>query len=292
MKNIPVLLLEAFKKPGRSTCFLVKIVERTTGVATGFSSLDCVVPFNDGIHDLVYDPDQELRPQNIESTNDMEVDNTELVGWFDEAIEKKVVSGMYDSAEITIYRVSYLRLELGAEVVAFGLVGEVDYSEGRGGKRSIEYRSLTQLLKQKKNDQFSLTCRLPFGSDECGMPFEWFAATVDEVADNFLRFKVTGVTQADDYFNFGMVMFDDGPNATFDMEVESWTADGWVTLSYVTPYGITDGTAIRIRRDCGKRDVDCKAYGNIINMQAENLTPVENQALMVPGAYIKSQNAL
>jgi uncharacterized phage protein (TIGR02218 family) len=292
MKQIPFQLLNTLQKPGRSTCFLVKVVERNTGIAWGFASLDARVPFNDGIHDLVYDPSQELRPQNIQNTADMEVDNTELAGWFTDAIEQRILAGNFNSAEVTIYRVAYLNLSYGAEVIAYGQIGKVEYSASSNGKRKLEYRSLTQLLKQKLNDVYSLTCRNAFGDDKCGMPFVWHSGTIDDVEDNLLRFKINGVAAADGFFDLGMVIFDDGANATFDMEVESWTADGWVTLSFVTPYEITNGTAVRIRQDCDKRAATCKAYGNIVNMNAEHLTPVQDQALMVPGAYVKSQNAL
>lgn len=291
MKNIPITLLSSFQKPGRSTCFLVKIVE-TNGTVTGYTTLDAIVRVNDGVHDVVYDPDQELRPQNIENMSDMEVDNTELVGWFQDAVEKKVLSGMFNSAEITIYRASYLNLNYGLEVVAYGRVGRVEYSASSAGKRKIEYRSMTQQMKQKVNDQFSLTCIVPFGSEDCGMPLVWHAGTVDDVEDNFLRFKIAGVAAANGFFDLGMVIFDTGDNATYDMEVESWTSDGWVTLSFVTPFEILNGVSVRIRQDCNKTADACKAYGNIVNMRAEHLTPVQDQALMVPGAYIKSQNAL
>lgn len=291
MKNIPIQLLQALAKPGRSTCYLVKIVERG-GEASGFASVDFRVPFNDGVHDLVYDPDQELRPQNIQNTFDMEVDNTELAGWFKESIEQKVLAGKFDSGEITIYRVSYLKLEYGAEVVAYGHVGKIDYGASRDGKRKVEFRGLTQILNQKKNDVYSLTCRLEFGSEECGMPLRWESATVTEVEDGHMRFKVDGISRPSGYFELGLVTFDGGQNETFSMEIESWSSDGWVTLSFVTPYEITPSTAVRLRRDCDKSAAACKGYGNIINMQAEHLTPVQDQALMVPGAYIKSNNAL
>jgi uncharacterized phage protein (TIGR02218 family) len=290
--TIPILLLNSFKKSGRDTCFLVKIVERDTGEAHGFGTADANVRFNDGEHDLLYVPDQELRPQNILNTSDFEVDNTELVGWFNEAIEQRVLAGRFNSAEITMYRVNYLNTALGAEVVAYGYVGRVDYSASSNGKRKIEYRSLTELLHSKQNDVWSLTCIVPFGGDDCGMPFEWNAGTIADVEDNFLRFQIAGVVAADGFFDLGVVIFDTGDNATYDMEVESWTADGWVTLSFVTPYPIANGINVRIRRDCNKTEQACKDYGNIVNMRAEHLTPLQDQALMVPGAYIKSQNAL
>lgn len=291
MKQIPIQLLNSLKRPGRSTCFLVKVVDNENNVH-GFTTLDAVVNFNDGIHQVAYAPNQEMRPQNIQSSSDMDVDNTELLGWFGPTVEQLVLAGKFSMAEITIYRVSYLRLSYGAEVVAFGTVGEIEYSTNAQGKRKVEYRSLTQQLKQTVNEQYSLTCRVPFGGEECGMPLVWEDATIIDIEDNFLRFRVSGISRPDNYFTLGVVKFTSGNNDGAELEIESWTTDGWITLSFVTPYPIPNGGSVRIRQDCDKTEFACKAYGNIVNMRAEHLTPVQDQSLMVPGAYIKSQNAL
>lgn len=291
MKDIPVLLLATFKKAGRSTAYLVKVVDKD-GVAHGFTTLDAIVPFNDGYHAISYQPDEEMRPQNIMSSSDIETDNTELMGWFGPGMEELVVAGKFSFAEVTIYRISYLRLSYGAEVLAFGTVGEIEYSTNAQGKRKIEFRSLAEQLKQKVNDLYSLTCRVPFGGPDCGMPLVWESATVAEVEDNFLRFRVTGLAQPDGWFDLGVARFTSDDNTGAELEVESWTADGWITLSFVTPYAIPVGATLDVRRDCDKTEAACIGYGNIVNMRAEHLTPVEDQSLMVPGAYIKSEQAL
>lgn len=289
--EIPVQLLSSLKRPGRSTCFLVKVVDNDQ-VAYGFTTTDTIVNFDDGYHSVGYKPNQEMRPMNIQSSSDMDVDNTELEGWFGPEIEQLVLAGKFSRAEITIYRVSYLRLSYGAEVVAFGTIGEIEFSTNAQGKRKIEYRGFAQLLKQHVNDLYSLTCRVPFGGPECGMPLVWENATVTTVEDNYLRFQVSGIARPDDYFTLGVVEFTSGDNNTAQLEIESWTSDGWITLSFPTPYTIPVGATLRIRQDCDKTETACKAYGNIINMRAEHLTPTQDQSLMVPGAYIKSQNAL
>lgn len=292
-KNIPTLLLDQYGKPGTSTCFLVKIVTKENGVF-GFTTADFIINFNDGFGSIPYVPDEELRPQNIQSSADMTVDNTKLIGWFSDEIEQKVLSGAFDSGEISIYRVSYLRLAYGYEVVAFGRVGDIEFSTDAKEKRKIEFRSLTQQLIVNGNQFYSLTCRADFGDDKCGMPFEWHNGTIDLIPGEnpFLTFKITGVSQPADYFELGVVNYLSGDNEGADLEVESWAADGTVKLSYPSPYPAGDGDSIRIRRDCGKTETDCINYDNIVNMRAEHLTPTEDQSLMVPGAYIKSQNSL
>lgn len=295
-KSIQIELLDCLKKSGRSTCFGVKIVAKD-GTVKGFCSLDDKIRFNDGQHDVVYDPAQELFPQNMQNTVEVsEVDNTELHGIFDDEFEQLMLAGKFFQAEITIYRFTYLRLNLGAEVVQYGTLGKIDYQADSSGVRKLEWHGLDDPLKTRQNDVTSLTCRNEFGDDDCKMPFIWEAYTVAEVDDPNIRFRVVGPTHPDAlYFVLGVVLWTSGANNTADLEIEDWepTADGgWVKLSFVTPYQIAVNDHVNIRRDCDKTETTCKGYNNIINMDAEHLMPVQDAGLMIPGAYIKSNNAI
>lgn len=293
MKQIPVTLLSTFQKSGRSTCFCCKIVSQDGTIVRGFTNLDDVVRFNDGIHSVEYDPTQPLVPQNIQSTSDLDPDNTELHGWFNDELKAMLMNGSLQSGEITVYRVAYLKLSAGAEVVAYGTIGKVEYMAEANGSRKIEFRGLDDLIENASCDLTSVTCRNDFGDEICRMPFVWEAGTVDEVADPLFQFKVAGITRPDDWFSLGVVLFDNGENATVTVEIETWTDDGWVTLSFAPPNNILPGTAVKLRRDCDKTFFTCRnAYNNVRNMNAEHLMPVSDTSLMVPGAYIKSNNAL
>lgn len=291
MKQIPIQLLDTFQKKGRSTTFLVRIVDDENTVH-GFTNLDARISFDDGLGEVIYLPTQELYPQNIQNTSDMEVDNTELHGWFDKSMEQLVLAGKFANAEITVYRIAYLAKQYGHEVVAFGTIGQIDYSADRSGKRKVEWRGFSDYLKDKRNDQYSLTCRNIFGDERCGMPFVWESTIISSVNDARSRFTVEGLSRPDHYYTFGLVEFLEGPNEGATLEIEEWSSDGRIVLSFVTPYPITERLSVRIRRDCDKLHATCVAYGNIVNMNAEHLTPTQDQSLMVPGAYIKSQNAL
>lgn len=292
MKNIPLQLLERMQRPTGSWAFLAKVVSRKDGSVYGFTTLDADIEFNDGIHTVVYDCSNELRPQNIQQDLTYEADSTDLLGWFNDELEKLVLAGRFDRAELTIYRVSYLHLEAGYEVMAYGTVGEIDFSPNAKSKRKVEYVSLKGQLEQTINDMYSLTCRTEFGSEECKMPFVWENGTVAGVGSSpYLSFQIVGPSRPAGYFDFGVIDVLTGDNTGATLEVESWAADGRVKLSFLAPYPFKNGDTLRIRRDCGKTAADCKAYGNIVNMRAEHLTPVEDAGVMVPGAYIKSVNA-
>lgn len=292
--GIPIQLVDALAKPGKSTCFLIKVKSKLTDAVYGFTTLDATRRFNDGVDNILYRAFNVLNPQNIQSSwNIKDVDNTELHGWFDDVVGQAVTAGLLGGAEITIYRVAYNHLSYGAEVVGFGTVGKAEFSASKQGSRKIQFRGLGDALLTKVNPVYSLTCRNEFGDKRCGKPFIWEPATVLEVYNNLMAFKVTGISRPADYYNFGVVKFIDGNNANVTMEVETWAADGTVKLSFLTPYPITPTTEVWFRKDCDKFDTTCiDTYSNIVNFNGEHLTPVQDQSLMVPGAYIKSNNAL
>lgn len=291
MKTIPIQLEATYQKPGRSTTFCVKVVSKS-GNVYGFTNLDDVVRFDDGEHYVEYDPTQSLVPQNIQQTSNMDPDNTELHGWFNNTLKDLIAAGEFNSAEITIYRVAYLKLAAGAEVVAYGLVGTVEYSSAHSGNRKVEYRGLDELITVAQTTLYSLTCRNEFGDDLCRMPFVWEAGVVTAVDDARMVFTISGVARPDGWFVLGVVEFLDGENATATMEVETWEADGTIKLSFPIQQNINIGDNVRIRQDCDKTWTNCKAYNNVVNMNAEHLAPVQDTSLMVPGAYIKSNNAI
>lgn len=292
-KGIPLQLLNTLAQPVKSTCFLVKLKSRNPNYAGtfGFTTLDAALRFYDGEDLLTYLPTNVLQPQNIEhGWSIKDVDNTELHGWFDATMEQAITAGLLGDAEITIYRVSYTNLAAGAEVVGFGTVGRAEFSASKQGSRKVEFRGLSDMLVRKRNPVYSLTCRNDFGDHRCKMPLVWHPANIVEVVDSLTTFK-TDIVRPEGFFNFGVVLFQSGDNQFFEMEVEQWYADGTARLSFVTPYAMTAG-AIWLRQDCDKTDAMCfNVYNNMVNMNAEHLTPVQDQSLMVPGAYIKTVNA-
>lgn len=293
-KAISLQLLDVFGQPVKSTCFLIKMKSRNPNYSGvfGFTTADFVIRFNDGEGEITYLPTNVLQPQNIEqSWSIKDVDNTELHGWFDATMEQAITAGLLGDAEITIYRVAYNKLALGAEVVGFGTVGRAEFSASKQGSRKVEFRGLSDMLVRKRNPVYSLTCRNDFGDERCKKPFIWHAGGITDVIDPLTTIK-TDLVRPEGFFNFGVILFQSGDNQFFEMEVEQWYADGTARLSFVTPYAMTTG-AIWLRQDCDKTDSMCyNAYNNMVNFNGEHLTPVQDQSLMVPGAYIKSNNAL
>lgn len=293
MKTIPTALSSHLAGKATTTALIMKVVckGKYAGTVKGFSSTDHDLNYNDGQQEVTYLASEGFSQSKLQFSADYNVDNAEASGVVtDNAIGySDIIAGIFDFAEVTIYRVNYMDLSQGHEVVAFGTLGQTIFDEEQW---RCEFRSLMQQAKQPHSTLYSLTCRATFGDSKCKIPLAWVSSTVTDYSDDPYRlFQAATLSNPDDYWSPGVVEWLTGGNAGLAREVEQSWADGGVRLALPMPNPIGVGDTFRIRRDCKKTVDACKAYGNIINMRAEHLTPVADVSLSVPGAYIKSQGA-
>lgn len=293
MKQIPIALQDHYNSYATTWCYLMRIacIGKYSNVVKGFTSLDESLVYNDGQGDVLYKCDNGFMPAKFQQTADFSVDNTEVTGWVtdEEITMQDIMAGMFDFAEVTIYRVDYTDLSKGHDIVAFGTLGETQFTEDRW---RCEFRSLTQQARQPYGDVYSLTCRAQYGDDKCKMPFVWYEGTIDSIGeDAHLIFVATELTQAANYFAPGVVEFLSGNNAGMDMDVDSFYSGGIVQLSLQLPLPLKVGDKFRIRIDCDKEFPTCKSRNNQIQFRGEHLTPVADTGLSVPGAYVSRKDS-
>lgn len=305
MKSIPIALQSHLDEDATTLCQLTR-VETKDGTVYGFTDLDTDVVYDDGDGSVTYRADNGFTPSRQQASADMAVDNAELAGIVSDTgiTMQQIRAGLFDYARVRIYRVNYMDLTQGHEIIATGTAGETRFSDS--GFR-VEFRSLTQQLKQPLSPGYSLTCRarfgsMPIGTDDgsfeeahpCGKAFTWVTGTITSLGSNARRiFSDSALTQADGYFSPGVVEILDGPNAGAQMEVDDFTADAF-TLALQLPYTLTVGTAYRVRQDCNKVARDethgCKYHWGadwIYHFQGEPDIPVsDGGANMIPGAQI------
>lgn len=291
MKQIPIQLQTHYNSYATTWCYLMRIscVGRFAGTIRGCTSLDEDVVYDDGQGPLTYSASNAVAPAKFQQAADFSVDNTEITGWVtdDEISMTDIMAGIFDFAEVTIYRVNYMDLTQGHEVVAFGTLGQTKFTEDFW---RCEFRSLTQQSKQPYGEVYSLTCRNRYGDEKCQMPFEWISGTIDALGDDpTLVFQAGELVQADGYFAPGVVEILSGANAGADMDVDEFFAGGIVRLALQMPMPFQIGDQFRIRVDCDKEFDTCKAKGNVLEFRGEHLTPVADTGLSVPGAYVSRQ---
>lgn len=292
MKSIPIALQSHLDQDATTLCQLVR-VETKDGEVLGFTDLDADVIYDDGNGSVTYVAENGFTPSRHQASADMAVDNAELSGVVQSGgiTEAQIRAGLFDYAKVRIYRVNYMDLTQGHEIIATGTAGETHFSAN--GWRT-EFRSLTQQLKQPISNLYSLTCRVPFGSAKCGKSFTWVSGTVTSVGTNTrLTFTDSALTQADAYFDGGVVEWLTGNNAGAQMEVETHASD---TITHALPlaYAIQAGDTFRVRKDCSKvhddADNGCTFHWGTdwpLHFRGEPLIPVsDGGSNMAPGAQI------
>lgn len=305
MKTIPIALQAHLDQDATTLCQLTR-VETKDGTVYGFTDLDADVIYDDGDGSVTYRADNGFTPSRQQASADMAVDNSEIEGVvMDGGITMaQIRAGLFDYAKVRIYRVNYMDLSQGHEIIAVGTAGETRFSDT--GWRT-EFRSLTQQLKQPISPGYSLTCRARFGSKAigtddgsfeerhpCGKDFAWVPGTITGLGGNARRiFTDSALTQANGFFSPGVIEILDGPNAGAQMEVDDFTSDT-ITLALALPYALTVSTSYRVRQDCSKIHDDADHgciyhFGSewVNHFQGEPDVPVSDAgANMVPGAQI------
>jgi len=299
MKSIPIALRNHLALDATSWALLMKVVCKD-GTVLGFTTLDVDVTYDDGGGPLLYRADQGFMPERLEAAADLGVDNTDLQGWYsvDGVSKERIRAGLFDFADVWIYRVNYMDLFMGREIWAAGTLGESKYTSTGW---TTEFRSLSQQLKQPLCQLYSLTCRAQFGSKPIGTPgaaiterkpcnkdVVWASGTVTSIgAETDRIFTDAGRSEPDGFYQPGVIEWLTGANAGVQVEVFQYAAKTF-ELMLPLPYPIQPGDTFRPRQDCDKTFAMCKdRFNNALNNRSEHLTPVQDaDTIMVPGANI------
>lgn len=263
-KQIPAQLAAHYAGDALTVC-LISRFKLKDGRLFGLTDLDV---------DVVYDP-ADYDPGNtgddwgpivhkaenggfdlsrLEHAQDLSVDNAELrmLPGDDSLTPQELLAGVLDSAEVHIYRVNYADLTMGHECVAKGRLGNTRVSDNLG---FLEFRSLTDLLKQPEADLVTVQCGAIFGDASTGCPktYTWTSGTVTAVdpTDSRRVFADNGLAPADDFYTPGVVEWLTGDNAGRQDDIDQNTA-GTFALSLPTGFPIQIGDTFRVRQDCTK----------------------------------------
>lgn len=263
-KFIPIELQNHYDGDALTLCLLTRI-RCKDGTLFAYTNLDVNVWYDPAAYDPGNNGDDwgylEHRADNggfsmarLDAAANMSVDNSELKflpGTENSITAEQIVSGIFDSADVRIYRVNYADLSMGHECVAVGQLGNARVAENFA---FVEYRSLTDLLKQPEADMYTIPCRHIFGkSPECPKPYTWTNGTVTAVdpTDSQRIFGDAALTPEDDFYVPGVVEWLTGANAGAQDDIDQNTA-GTFALSLPAKFPISVGDEFRVRQDCSK----------------------------------------
>jgi uncharacterized phage protein (TIGR02218 family) len=292
MKSIPAALLTHKAQQTTTLCRLLKLTYKN-GTVRGFANLDEDVPYDDGDGVLIYRSAQGFTPSRFASSAGSGVDNADLVGLIADlaslgVTEHEVRNGILDYAAAVCYEINYEDLTAGRhEIIATGNAGQAAM---RGEQFAVEFRSLSQRFKQNTTKRTSLTCRVAYGSTQCGATLAWVSANVSAVdgTEPDRIFTCSSLAQATDYFVPGVVEVVNGENEGAQMEVVAFVSGGVITLARPLYWPMAVNDDIRIRIDCPKTPDGCRdsrrnRWPN--DFRGEHLIPIgREEELLTPGA--------
>lgn len=262
MKYIPIQLLDHYQQEALTTCRITRVLCKD-GTLLGFTDLDVDVPYDPAAFDpggtgddwgfLVHKASSGAVLQQLNTAANLSVDNTnfQILPGTDSLSVEQALNGFFDLAQVRVYRLNYLDTGMGHECVAVGQLGQTTISQNIA---IVEYRSLTDLLKQPESDLYSIVCAHKFGDAPfCPKPFDWTNGTVNAVdpADALRVFADSTLTPDDNFYVPGVVEWLTGDNAGRQMEVDQNTA-GTFALALPMNYAIQLGDTFRVRQDCSK----------------------------------------
>lgn len=307
-KYIPEALQAHYDGDALTVCLLTRI-KCKDGTLFGYTDLDVGVYYDPAAYDpggtgddwgpLEHTADTGgFSLARLESSADLSVDNSELKflpGTAGNITDEQILSGIFDLADVRIYRVNYMDLSQGHECVAVGQLGNARVAENFA---YVEYRSLTDLLKQPEADLFTITCPHVFGSAECPKAFTWTAGTVTAVDPEQSQriFGDSGLTPDNDFYVPGVVEWLTGANAGSQDDIDQNTA-GTFALSLPAKFPIQIGDTFRVRQDCSKLWDDAE-HGCLYHWGADrdkyfggfpDIPVADGGNAMVPGAQINAK---
>lgn len=293
-KVINSVLLAHEAQECTTLCYALKIVcvGRWEGHVFGFTTLNANFKYDDLTTDgeISYSADDGFAPDKLQASSDMSVDNTELHGWVSEvgATMQQIRAGIFDRCQVTIYRINYMDLTPGRhEILATGEGGETQYDEYDW---KLEFRSLTQQLKEPVAELYDVLCRNDFGDSFCAKPFVWNSGnTISHVGvDEPDRvFTATSLGVADGFYFPAVVRWLTGDNAGQESDVDSQVGNV-IALTLSLPYAVNISDTFDIRQDCDFTFAMCRdRHNNVLNNNSEHLTPIQDGgASLIPGAEL------
>lgn len=274
-----------------------------------FAMINESLTYDDGDDELTYVARTGAQMTAFMSSSDLGVDNAEMdslppVSAF--ALEgfttEQIQSGVLDKTPYVVYCLNYRDTSMGHFIWSGGTIGEVRI---KGTSLiNLEQRSLSNQLKQSIGDVDSTTCRAKrLGTQYIGtvgairgverFPCRYdvsveiipdIVVTAVDVADSDMTFTASALTQDDNYFAPGSVIFNTGANADIEREIESF-AGGVITLAFATPHPIAEDDEFDIQRECTKKHEghnSCQTFHGaewVNRIRAEPWIPVGDAAI-------------
>jgi uncharacterized phage protein (TIGR02218 family) len=283
MKTLSPAFQSHLSSGATTLCWCWRIV-RADALVQGFTDHDETVTF-DGTD---YEAATGFTASEVQSSLGLAVDNLAVMGALSSAAidEAALAAGLYDNAEIEIWRVNWTDADQRV-LMRKGNLGEV-----KRGKAAFEaeVRGLAHRLNQPVGRAFGFSCDADLGDARCTIdltdPAFRGTGTVAAATDA-RRFTASGLGAfAGGWFSSGKVAWTTGANAGRAMEVKRHAlAAGTVSIELwqAMSEGVAAGDTFVITAGCDKQFGTCKAkFDNAVNFRGFPYMPGNDAAMTYP----------
>lgn len=283
MKSLPAGLQAHLDTGATTLCYCWKLT-RSDGFILGFTDHDRSLSFDS----VTFEASGGFTATAIEGSTGLNIDNLDVMGALTSARlnEGDLASGLYDNADIEIWRVNWTDVTERI-LMRKGNLGEV--TRGRGAF-SAEVRGLAHQLNQPTGRLYQYNCDADLGDARCGIDLEDAAykgvGTVSTVDDRRVV-TVSGLDGfIDNWFTRGRITFTSGANNGASMEVKAHTLrNSVVTVELWQPMSrsIAVGDTFIIRAGCDKQFATCRdKFSNVLNFRGFPHMPGNDFVLSYP----------
>ncbi|PLW76799.1 DUF2163 domain-containing protein [Cohaesibacter celericrescens] len=261
--------LQAHLDSGATTlCWCWKLTRLDQRVL-GFTDHDASLAF-DGVD---YQADSGFSATELQSSLGLSVDNIDVQGALssDAITEADISVGLYDGAEVEIWRVNWSEPSQRL-LMRKGNLGEISRGENYF---SVEVRGLAAQLQQKQGRVYQSCCDAVLGDGRCGVNLDQAdlkasASVAGLSGDQALI--VEGIDdKANGWFGRGVLEFTSGDNIglRYPIQLHQITS-GIVMLSVWSPfvYPVAIGDGLALTAGCDKRFASCvDKFANGVNFR-------------------------
>ena len=283
MRSTPAALLAHMAGSGTTLSHLIKIT-RSDAVILAVTDHDQDITYGG----TLYKASLGMDASAIQTTATLSVDNLEAKGFLSVlgVSEASIAAGVWDFADVRVYRVNWADLTMGDEKPIRGWLGEI--STGLNEFKN-EVRSISQKLQSRIGEIVTENCKADLFDTRCKVVategvWKFSGIGVSTIVAAQRQFTCAALTQAAAFFTSGKVVWLTGLNAGLSKEIKTHAASGNITLQEPMPYVIAVSDTATFYTGCTKRyDLDCLAkFANWVNFRGAPKLPGNDALLRGP----------
>ncbi len=256
-----------YAQPLTTLAFLWR-VERSDGIAIGFTSHDCDLT-RDG---FVYRAAPGMVPSAIRLSSGFEADDVDLDGALTSGAftEADLRVGRWDGARLVVSAVDWTDAAADAVVLVRGSFGAVRVGDGQF---SVGLRGVASVFDRAVAEETSPACRATLGDPRCRVDLAGRRRVVMVVATAGNSVTLDAAPAADGAHDFGTLRWIDGTNAGLDARILS-SVGAMLTLGEAPAAPVTLPVRVELLEGCDRQLATCRdRFANVANFRGEPHLP-------------------